>query len=169
MVIVREANDGDPAGTAAVFRAAGLHVPRQPSERHHIWVAVSGGNVVGAVEGTFDSDFNGRCRFPPEVTRPHGYLSQLGVLESSRRKGVGTDLLRAYCEAAVDAWVSFIVASPADFDEGMTARSGFFARYGLVEVGTGLYHHLIGATPRDVIARIRARADRVREVAPPLR
>lgn len=123
-----------------------------------MWVAVVGGCIVGYLEAGFESNFTGRCVIPDWVETPHGYLVLLAVLQSHRRMGIASASLRACCVAAEERGVSFVVGSPADLDDGMDARTGFFARYGLEAVGFGVDHHLIGATVQDVLDRIEADA-----------
>lgn len=148
---IRLATVNDVDGVGEVERSVGFQSLGLSSARYPMWVAVVDDRIVGFLEASFDSDFAGRCVVPDGVDLPHGYLSLIAVLPSHRRTGLAAALLRAYCIAAEDRGVTFVVANPSTTDEGLTARTGFFARYGLVEVGIGRYHFLIGATVRAVL------------------
>lgn len=108
------------------------------------FVAVMGGNVVGAAQANLAVDYGNllaRHGFGP----PHTMVSAIAVLPDHRRKGVGIALLQAIAAAGTVAGSQFLVLVPLASDGEGNDPVAFFRHCGLAaleeqrEDGTARY------------------------------
>jgi GNAT superfamily N-acetyltransferase len=126
----------DQEGWDYQHAAEGGPEPSLPS-----WVAVDGDEVLGLVEGRFDSTYDERIEQPGHPL-PHAWIYLIGVRPDAQRKGVGTALLRCFAEQAAMAGCSFVAMSPDQSDGDVFKRVAFFRSCGLMP--------LVDSDPEDV-------------------
>lgn len=101
------------------------------SSRNATLIAWSGGEIVGVLTGSFDSDFfeSGAFDSFDLPSAPHAFLDRVHVHESARGAGIGHALIQAYAIEAVERGCTFI-GGQIDLSSDSTARRGFFERLG---------------------------------------
>ncbi|RNH94193.1 N-acetyltransferase [Micromonospora aurantiaca] len=126
----------DQEGWDYQYASEGGREPSLPS-----WVAVDGDEVLGLIEGCFDSMYDERIEQPGHPL-PQAWIYLTGVRPEAQRKGVGTALLRCFAEQAAMAGCSFVALLPDQSDDDVLKRVAFFRSCGLKP--------LVGSDPVDV-------------------
>ncbi len=126
----------DQEGWDYQYASEGGPEPSLPS-----WVAVEGDEVLGLVEGRFDSTYDERIEQPGHPL-PQAWIYLIGVRPEAQRKGVGTALMRYFAEQAAIAGCSFVALLPDQSDDDVPNRLAFFRSCGLKP--------LVDSDPEDV-------------------
>ena len=85
---------------------------RRPGGCNVVFVAEAAGQILGMIDGTFDSDLDHEMfdGFPvPDA--PHAFITRMHVHESVRSQGVGTGLIWRFAGEAVARRCTFIGGS----------------------------------------------------------
>lgn len=114
------------------------------------WVSVDGAQVVGMLEGRFNSEYDDRFQqsnFPP----PQAWVYLIGVSHDFRRRGIGRALLRQFSQEAVVAGCGFVALMPDNGDDHLEERIRFFRACGLEPLNTDDASDVHGAPLAQVI------------------
>ncbi|SCG60015.1 GNAT family N-acetyltransferase [Micromonospora halophytica] len=139
----------DQEGWDYQYAAEGGPDPSLPS-----WVAVDGNEVLGLVEGRFDSTYDERIE-QPDHPLPHAWIYLIGVRPDAQRKGIGTALVRYFAEQAALAGCSFVALSPDQSDDDVMKRVAFFRSCGLAPLINGDPEDVHGAPLAELLSHLR--------------
>jgi GNAT superfamily N-acetyltransferase len=103
---------------------------RRPGGCNVTFVAAAAGQILGMIDGTFDSDLDRKTfkglHFP---NPPHAFIVRMHVHESVRSRGIGTELMWWFADEAIERLCTYIGAS-IDLSSDPGPRRNFFRRCG---------------------------------------